>query len=154
MGRGSERQRQGPQGTDSRTGHRAGHRDRAQNTDEKERSDSECQGDHKNKYRMTRWLVGENTDMLQCKQKTDIDDHDLSNLTCPSVGMQQGPSIGSSKGAELDPSEVFLSFVCFGAFGFFLVLPTEITLFVPSCATVHACPTLHSTFQWNKLKRR
>lgn len=69
---------------------------------------------------MTRWLVGENTDMLQCKQKTDIDDHDLSNLTCPSVGMQQGPSIGSSKGAELDPSEVFLS-VCFGAFAFFLV---------------------------------
>lgn len=126
---------------------------RAQNTDEKERSDSECQGDHKNKYRMTRWLVGENTDMLQCKQKTDIDDHDLSNLTCPSVGMQQGPSIGSSKGAELDPSEVFLS-VCFGAFGFLLVLPTEITLFVPSCATVHACPTLHSTFQWNKLNRR
>lgn len=104
---------QGPQGTEDRQG--IEHRAQRTGTDGKERSESECQGDHKNKYRMIRWLVGENTDMLQCKQKNCTDDHDLSNLTCPSVGMQQGPSIGSSKGAELDPSEVFLSFVLFCA---------------------------------------
>lgn len=73
--------------------------------------------------------------MLQCKQKNCTDDHDLSNLTCPSVGMQQGPSIGSSKGAELDPSEVFLS-VCF-------VLPLVLLmLLLRSCTTRHTCPTL------------
>lgn len=73
---------------------------------EEERRNAEdgTRGIHKNKYENDP-VAREKAQMpMQCKQKTAAQTMDLSDLTCPSVGMQQGPSIGSSKGADLDPT--------------------------------------------------